>query len=127
MVELRLATPSELASVTGDFDEIGPYKGFVKGWQIIAIHDHLKNSTTLHIVGSFSMRSWITSDVLMLATDRSFARTRNSVYALGRRAEAGLSIAHLRTVARALKAWGLVEKYGLKILGDDELAEHDDA
>ena len=122
MIELRLATPSELSAITGDVDVIA-YKGFVRGWQMIAIRDHLKDVTSLHVVGSFAMRSWITSDVLVLARDKSFVRTRNSVYALGKRAEADLSIAHLRTVARALRAWGLVDKYGLRLIGDDELAE----
>jgi hypothetical protein len=123
MIELRLAMPSELSAITGEFDVMGAYKGFVRAWQAIAIRDHLADVTTFHVVGSFAMRSWITSDLLMLERDRSFVRTRNSVYALGKRAESDLSIAHLRTVAQALKAWGLVDRYGLEVMGDDEFLE----
>jgi hypothetical protein len=126
ILELRLATPLELTAITGDIADVRAVKGFIRGWQAIAIRDHLEDVTSFHIVGFFAMRSWITSDLLRLSPDRSLVRTRNSLYALGQRAESALSIAHLRTVARALRAWGLVDRYGLAIVRDDEFAELDD-
>jgi hypothetical protein len=123
IIELRLASPADLASITGDVATVPVVKGFLRGWQIIAIRDHRENAASLHMVGSFAMRSWITSDLLRLTPDRSLVRTRNSYYGLGHRAETALSINHLRTVARALKAWGLVDRYGLEVMRDEEFAE----
>ena len=123
IIELRMATPSELASITGDIADVPVVKGFLRGWQVIVIRDHREDVTSLHMVGSFAMRSWITSDLLRLAPDQSIVRTRNSYYGLGQRAEADLSLSHLHTVARALRAWGLVDRYGLEVVRDDEFAE----
>ena len=123
VIELRLATPSELASITGGVTGVTAVKGFLRGWQAITILDHQEKTFSLHLVGSFAMQSWITSGLLRLAHDRSIVRTRNSFYALGQRAVADLSISHLHTVARALKVWGLVERYGLEVMPDDEVPE----
>lgn len=123
IIELRLASPSELASITGAVAGVTAVKGFLRGWQVIAIHDHVDETTSFHMIGSFNLRSWITSDLRRLAPDWSIARTRNSLYALGQRAEADLSVSHLITVARALHAWGIVDRYGLDVMRDDDFLE----
>jgi len=100
IIELRLTTPSELASITGDVTGVTAVKGFIRGWQAITIRGHKEGVTSHHIVGSFEMRSRITSDLRRLAPD--------------------LSLSHMHTVARALNAWDLVERYGLEVMPDDE-------
>lgn len=127
ILELRLTTPAELGEITGGIDHGGGLKGYLRGWQAIAIVDHQADATTLHLVGYHSMRSWITSDLLVISPDRSLVRTRNSIYGLGGRAEADLSLSHLITVSRALQAWGLVDRYGLELARVDDIVERDDA
>jgi len=127
IIELRLATAAELTELTGEVEIVGRVKGFLRGWHVIAIDDHLRCATSLHVVGTYEMRSWITSDLLVLSPDRSLARTRNSTYGLGLAAETDLSAAHLVTIAGALKAWGLVDRYGLGLIRVDESEADSDA
>ena len=127
VLELRLATASQLANVTGDIDGVGAVRGFLRDWHVIAIEDHLRSATSLHVVGTHDMRSWITSDLLVLNPDRSLVRTRNSIYGLGLAAETDLSAAHLMTIVGALKAWGLVDRYGLGLIRFEDSEADPDA
>jgi hypothetical protein len=127
LVELRLAKPSEIAAVTTEFLAVGAIKGLIRHWQMIAIVDHKEATTSLHVVGLMMRTAWITSDVLRLTADGSFVRTRNSFYALGERAAFPPSIDILLTVAGALRAWGLDDRYGLDVVRGGELSGTGDA
>jgi len=92
IIELRLTTPSELASITGNVTGVTAVKGFIRGLQAITIRGHKEGVTSHHVDGSFEMRSEITSDLVRLAPDRAIVRTQNS-FLCARTAVGGRSLA----------------------------------
>jgi hypothetical protein len=104
LFEIGFATAAEVASVTGDVDALGASRGRIDDWRVIALRNHLLGRVTLHVVGLFQEgRTRMTSEVAVIADNRSIVRTRNSVYALGTPATAEPDATLLLTVAFMLR------------------------
>ncbi|HVS78341.1 MAG TPA: hypothetical protein VHE11_15485 [Steroidobacteraceae bacterium] len=116
-LEIGLATAAELASVSGDVDAVDPPRGRIDGWHIMALRDRVVDSITLHVLGHVEDgRSWITSDVVVLASNRARVRTRNSLYLLGAQATGAPDLRLVLHAAYALRSWGYDERYDLGVL-----------
>jgi hypothetical protein len=114
---VKLATVSEVAAVTGDVDTIGAPRGRIDGWHLIAFNHLSVGLATFHVLGYVRPgMARITSDVAVLAADRSHVRTRNSLYVLGSPAEGEPDIPLLLLVARVLRHWGFDQRYDLDVI-----------
>ena len=117
LFEIGPATAPEVAAVTGDVDTIGAPRDRIDSWHLIAFRHVSEGIATLHVLGR--VRPWtarITSDVAVLAADRSRVRTRNSLYALGSPAEGEPDLPLLLLVVRVLRHWGLDQRYDLDVI-----------
>jgi len=123
LVEVGVATEDELAAVVGEVHVIGDVRGEIEDWHVIAIRDRVERTTSLHVLGRMlHSRGRLTSDVVMLAAERSVVRTQNSVYLLGEPAQDLPTIEMLLTVAGALRSWGYDAAYGLDVPTEFEFA-----
>lgn len=108
LFEVDFATEAELGAVTGGVDLFSRPRGRIDSWRVIALRDHVHPVVTLHVLGRFQdSRAWMTSPVAVMTPERSFVRTRNSLYALGEAAQGEPDITLLLHVAFVLRHWGL--------------------
>jgi hypothetical protein len=116
-VEVGFATGSELATVIGVLDGSGTPRGTIDDWRIIALRELVRVRVTLHAIGRFeSSRTWMTSEIAVLATHESRVRTRNSIYLLGARAAGEPDPALLLHIAFVLRWWGIDARYRLGVI-----------
>lgn len=117
LFEIGLATASELAAATGDVDSVGAPRGLIDGWHVIAFRDLSIGEASLHMLGYIRPGTGrITSDVVVLAADRSRVRTRNSLYLLGSPAVGEPDLPLLLLVAAVLRHWGIDQRYDLDVV-----------
>ena len=116
VLEIGLATASELAAVSGDVDTKGTPRARIESWHLIALRHRMLGRTTVHMLGHVRQAPWITSYVAVLAHDHSRVRTKNSLYKLRAEdhGEPGLILIFL--VAATLRRWGLDDRYDLGVM-----------
>lgn len=125
-LSVGVASDDEVAALVvdatgGGFD--GPSDGQVEGWHLIALRARGRDGplVSLRCLGWAYGDTWITSDVVAVASDRSAVRTRSgSLYRLGERGRGEIHPRLVMLVGRSLHAWGLNDALDLNVFGRTE-------
>ncbi|MDX9861896.1 MAG: hypothetical protein RBS99_13380 [Rhodospirillales bacterium] len=102
----RLATPAEIAALSGTVGE-GPARGILEEWRLVAI-DLVHRPPGFMLLASMDGQTWGTSLVRALDLDAGRARTRSgSIYMLVQAGQGEPPLEHVLHFCFMLHAWGV--------------------
>ncbi len=103
---LRLATPAEVAGLSGETAS-GSYRGMLENWRIVAI-DLLDGPPEFVFLGTRDNEYWGTSPIRAIDLEACRARTQSgSIYSLSAAGQGAPPFVHVLHMCFMLHTWGM--------------------